>query len=95
MKSSLVHLEFMGQRLAIKAQGDPLLLNDAVALASLKLKDVEKRSKTAVAHQVALLALLEMCEEYLRAKQRTGEMRERLIDKAKLIAELAAPHGSG
>lgn len=91
-KNQTVELEFMGQKLAIKSQGkspsDTELLKEAVAIASLKLKDVENRSKTAVAHQVALLALLEMCEEYLKAKRRAGEMRERVIEKTRTLVEM-------
>ena len=65
-------MKLAGQKIVLKAShGDPDLIREIVDLVSVKLKNAEKRGKGTAAHQVALVALMDLAEEYIRAKHRT------------------------
>ena len=73
-----VELRFMGQKFVLKSQGDPDTIKEVVDLATLRLTDVERRAKGAAAHQVALLALLDLAKEYVKAKRRSQEHKKKI-----------------
>lgn len=90
MKS--VDLELLGQKITLKVQGDPETIREAVEIASLRLRDVEKRAAGAPAHKVALVALLDLAEEYVRAKRRTQDHKKRVEKRtADLLKTLDQP----
>jgi len=76
-----IEIDFMGQKISLKTQGDPEIIKEVVELVSLKLEDVRVRSKSSVPHQVALLALLELSEEYVKAKKKFSDHKKKLEDK--------------
>lgn len=86
-----VEIELLGQKIVLKSSGeDPELIREVVALASERLKIARQRSgKGAVApHHVALLALLDMAEEYVRARKRSGEYRKAVLEKSERLKSL-------
>lgn len=76
--SNTVQLSFMGQKVVLKSEGDPELIQEAVDLATLRLADAETRIKGVAPHHVALLALLDIAEEYVRSKRRSVEHKRKL-----------------
>ena len=68
-----VDVWLLGQRIALKSEGSPELVNEVLDLVSLKIKEVEQRTKIVVPHHVALLALLDLAEEYIQSKHKAAE----------------------
>lgn len=94
MQKQTVELDFLGHKIPVKTEGDPTLVQEIVDLASLKLSDAKRRTPNASPHQIAVLALLDMTEEYVKARARAAEHRSKLTTQAeslvtKLEAELA------
>jgi hypothetical protein len=82
MKSQTVEMDFLGQKIILKSEGDADTIHESLDLAALRIKDVERRLPGAPAHQVALLALLDVCEEYVKAKRRATEHKRKLEKRA-------------
>jgi len=95
MKAKTIDLEFLGQRMALKSKGDPEVADQVVDLVNARLKDAEKRARGLPAHKVALLALLELAEEMVQAKNRAtvyqGEVRQKAENIKKFIETLSSP----
>ena len=83
-----VQLEFCGQKLGLKTKGDEEFVNEAVELAKLKLADATARGKGAAPHQLALIALFDLAEDYVRAKRRTQKHKEQLNEKCAKVLDL-------
>lgn len=81
MDKNTVSLEFLGQRISVKSDANPEMVEDVVSIAKLKLTDAEKRARGAAAHQIALLALLDITEEYVKAKKRAVDYRKEVSEK--------------
>ncbi|MCC7442304.1 MAG: cell division protein ZapA [Bdellovibrionales bacterium] len=80
-KSAAHTLEVLGQKLHVRSDSDPEIVGEAVRIAMLKIKDAEKRVPRAAPYQVALVALLDLAEDYARAKRRATEHRRRLDEQ--------------
>ncbi len=77
-----VEIKLLGQRVVLKSSElDPETVQQVVKLVSTKLTEAENRSKGAAPHQIALLALLDLAEEYLQAKARTQDFKTRVDEK--------------
>ena len=92
-----IDFNFLGQKVVLKTEGDPALVKDVVALAKLMLKDAERRSKNVAPHQVALLALMDLAEEYVKARARLAEYKQEMnaisVEVMGLLAEASVPSG--
>jgi len=84
----MLELDFIGQKIALKTEGNPELVSEVIELATIKLKDAERRGKGAPPHKLALLALLDLCEEYIRSKKRFQENRQNLTTRSEQLIEL-------
>jgi cell division protein ZapA (FtsZ GTPase activity inhibitor) len=83
-----VEVRLLGQKIALKSSGgDPELAQEVAALVASRLKEAESRSRGSVPHHVALLALFNLAEEYLAAKQRTADHLLRVELKSREIGE--------
>ncbi len=81
--SKSVEIKLAGQKIVLKAtESDPDLVREIVDLVNVKLKNAEKRGKAAAAHQVALIALLDLAEEYIRAKRRTADFKREMNSRS-------------
>ena len=87
-KAHSVQIELLNQKITLKTEQDPEIVKEIIALASLKLEDAKRRVKGVAAHQVALLALLEMTEEYILAKKRAITQREQMNEKSGELLKL-------
>ena len=81
--ANTIELKLAGQKIVLKATGsDADMIREIVDLVSVKIKNAEKRGKTAAAHQIALVALLDLAEEYIRAKRRTSEFKREMNSRS-------------
>ena len=81
----------LGQRIPIRtSEKDPELVAEISSMVSLLLKNAELRTTRsgAVAHQVALLALLDLAQEYVKAKRRTATFKRNVTEKSARLTEL-------
>lgn len=84
-----IEVKIQGQRIALKASGsDPEVVREVLSLVSERLRDAEKRGKGAASHQIVLLALLDVAEEYVRAKRRTIDLQGQMERKASQLLSL-------
>lgn len=88
MSGQNIQIKFMGQRLAVKSQDDPELVKQVVDLVTLKLNSAESRARGVGPAQVAILAMLELAEDYLKAKQRVEEYQTEIQSKLDAISEV-------
>ncbi len=84
-----MEIELKGERIALRSTGtDPELVREVLALVSRRLKDAESRGRGAPAHQVVLLALLDLAEEYIRASQRLSDHQILMDEKSSELLRL-------
>ena len=87
-KSTTVTIELLGQKMTLKTGDKGELVHEAVEVARTKLRDAQLRLKTGAAHQVALIALLDMAEDYIRAKKRVLEQKKLISDRTDRLIDL-------
>ena len=81
--STTLEIKLAGQKIVLKAsETDPALLNEIVELVSAKIKTAEKRGKGSAAHQIALIALMDMAKEYIQAKHRTTDYKREMNSRS-------------
>jgi hypothetical protein len=87
-------LRLLGQRISLKRTGgDPELNSEAISLVASRLAEAEKRVKIPKNPQhVALLALLDLAEEYLLAKRRVAAYQVQLGES---VEEMSQALGKG
>lgn len=90
MKSqTIMDVKLLGQKIVLKStESDPEMLKQVIQLATSRLNEVESRSKGAPSHQIALLALLDLAEEYVRAKKKTMDLKTQLDEKSSKLLSL-------
>lgn len=73
----------LGQRIVLKSsEKDSEIVRHAIELVSMKLKEVESRTKDIAQYQIALLALLDIAEEYSKLKKQTLDLIRQLDEKS-------------
>lgn len=88
-KSSTTEVKLLGQRIVLKSsETDPEVIRQVVQLATLKLTESEGRNRGAAPHQIALLALLDLAEEYVKAKKRTMDFKQQVDDQSNHLLSL-------
>ena len=82
-------VQLAGLRVPLRSTGpDTELAREVARLVSERIAEAEKRIKAgAAAHQVALLALMDLGEEYLLARKRTEEFRKTVEDQSRALVE--------
>ncbi|MBI3534073.1 MAG: cell division protein ZapA [Deltaproteobacteria bacterium] len=88
MKNNTVELDFFGQKLIFKASGDTETNQEVIALVAQKLKQATERAQTLSPHQVAILALLDLAEDYVHTKRKTKKFKFSLDQKTKELMSL-------
>jgi cell division protein ZapA (FtsZ GTPase activity inhibitor) len=88
-KPQSVEIKLAGQKIVLKAsEADPELVREIVELVSVKIKNAEKRGKGNSPHQVALVALLDLAEEYIKAKRRTFAFKREMNDRSENLMKI-------
>lgn len=86
MKNNVIEIPLMGQKIILKTQADPKLVEEVTALVRERLSAAEKRVKNANApHLAALLALFDVAEDYIEAKRKVSEHQTDLQLKVRQI----------
>jgi cell division protein ZapA (FtsZ GTPase activity inhibitor) len=89
MKANSIELKVLGQKIALKTtESNPELIQEVVDLVTSKIKLAESRVKGAAAHQVTLLAILDLAEEYIGAKRRTADFKKSVTEKSSYLLDL-------
>lgn len=88
MERQDIQFEFLGQKVGLKSSGDPNQVDEAVRLATTKLEEVRSRNKKAAPHQIALIALLELAEQYVDAKVKVSAFQKEIQEKTERIHRL-------
>lgn len=85
-KSHVIEIPLMGQKIVLKTQADPRLVEEVTSLVLERLSASEKRVKNANApHLAALLALFDVTEDYVEAKRKIQEHQEELVAKVRQL----------
>lgn len=89
LNAQTIQIDLMGQKISVRAtEADPAFVQEVVDLVTSKVQGAEKRVNGSSQHQVLLLALLDLAEEYLKAKQRTFEFHAQMDEKSRKLADL-------
>lgn len=92
MNKTPIEINLLGQRIALKAiESDTEMTSQVIELVTARLKEAEIRSKGGAAHQVTLLALFDLAEEYIQAKKRTLEYQGRVQSSSQRLSTLLGP----
>ena len=83
IETNSVEVSFLGQRVRLKsADAGSDSIREVAEFVTRKLSDAEARSRGGPAHQAALVALLEVSEDYLAAKKKVSELLQKIRDKS-------------
>lgn len=86
LKNHVFEIKLMGQKIVLKTQADPKLVEEVTALVVARLAASEKRIKSGGApHLAALLALFDVAEDYVEAKRKINEHQAELIRKVQQL----------
>ena len=88
MQNHSIEVQLLGQRVALKSQENPEFVQEVVDLVTLKLQQAERRVKGSAAHQVALLALMDLAEEFLKAKRLVVDHQNKINEKSEELLGL-------
>ena len=83
-----VELRFLGQKVNLKTEGDADLVREVMDLAQERLNSAEDKAKNASPNQVAILALLDVCEAYVMARRKVVDQKRTLSVKSAELNEL-------
>ena len=86
----MVELEVLGHSVKLKSQGDPEFIDEVVDLVDQRLKETEEKTTHlgVAAHQVALLACLDLAEEYLKVKKSVSQFQSKVSEKSSKLKTL-------
>ncbi len=87
-KGQSVEINLLGQKIALRAEADPDLVQEVVELVTARLNEAESRAKGQVPHLVALLALFDLAEEYVRSKRRVMRHNELFQQRSDELSNL-------
>lgn len=84
-----MEVRLLGQKLTLKStEEDPEIIRQIIHVASARLSEAEINGRGAPPHQIALLALLDLAEEYVKAKRRTLDYQTQLDEKSSKLLSL-------
>jgi cell division protein ZapA (FtsZ GTPase activity inhibitor) len=89
-------IRLLGETITIKTtDSDTDFVAEVIDLVSTRLDLAESRMKNARhAHQIVLLALLDLAEEYVRAKRRTADYKSEIEFRAKKLLKSFDPEAA-
>jgi cell division protein ZapA (FtsZ GTPase activity inhibitor) len=84
-----IEIELLGQKIVMRtSESNSELLEEILDLVRTKVKSAEKRIKTNAPNQVLLLALMEVTEEYVKAKHRTIQFKREVGEKSEHLLQM-------
>ena len=91
-KTTPLEIKLLGQKIVLKTtESNPELAKEIVNLVSSKIKEAESRVKSPAPHQVVLIALLDLAEEYVKAKRKTLDFKREMNEKSSHLLSLLDP----
>ena len=69
MSGQKVTVEIFGSSYTLKSSGDPEILKEVAQFVDSKMKDIESRTSVASSEKIAILAALNIAEEYFSNKR--------------------------
>ncbi|MGK5090032.1 cell division protein ZapA [Bdellovibrionota bacterium FG-2] len=82
-------IRIAGQKVPLKATGlDPELARETIDLVARKIAVIELRARNLSPHHIAVLALVDLAEEYVKSKQRTVEFKQQVEEKISRLSVL-------
>lgn len=87
MKSQSIEVKLAGQKISLKTTADAERVKEITLLVSSRIRLAESRAKGGMPSHVALLALFDLAEEYLNARDRLKEKQTRLESKTQQILQ--------
>ena len=90
MRSGNAEIRLLGQKIVLKTSSkDVEAVRDVIDLVQTRIGESEKRIKGGGApHQVALLALLDLAEDYVRSRKLTEEFKIQVEEKSERLLHL-------
>jgi len=94
-KSQTVEVRLSGQKIVLKTAEsvDPSQVKAVMELVTQRIGAVEARNSNLAPHHTALLALVDLAEEYLAAKRRTENFKQEISSKSSQLLSLIEPEG--
>jgi hypothetical protein len=86
-------VQLLGQKITLKALGETAEAEAVLKLVNDRLKSAEHRNRDRVPHHVVLLALLDIAEDYVRAKTAMSTHQQAVQKKTGQILEILKDHG--
>lgn len=87
--NSPIEIRLLGEKISLKSSGDPELVKEVIEIVRIRIREAEKRVRgTVPPHHVAMIALLEMAEEYVQAKHRALNYRSQVDEKTRELSHL-------
>ncbi len=83
-----LELEFMGEKISLKANAGNRETEAAILIAAQKLKEVEEKVPRAAPYKIAVLALLNLAEDMVRSQNKVVEHQEAFQRTAKELRDL-------
>lgn len=85
-----MEITILGQRITLRVNdSDQEAVREVIELVSDRIRGAETRVKrNAAPHQVAVLALLDLAEQYIEARNKTQEFKAKMSDKSKRLIGL-------
>ncbi len=84
-----IEVDFLGTKIKMKSQSDEAVITEVLELARIKIQEAKQRAPKAAPQYVALVALFDMCEDYVRAKKKVSENRAELTESVdSLLAQI-------
>ena len=89
MESHSMEVNFLGQRIRLKSsETGSQSIREVADFVMKKLGEAEERSRGGPAQQAALIALLDLAEEYLSAKKKTDQLLEAIRANSQKLEKL-------
>ena len=86
-----VNIELLGQKITFKSDANPEHLDKVIQFAEQRISDAMSKAQgkgVQAPHWIALLALLDVCDDYLQAEERFGELQSKTRTQVERIQVL-------
>lgn len=87
-------VQLLGQKISLKSMGETAEAEAVLKLVNERLKQAEFRNRDRVPHHVVLLALLDLAEDYVRAKTAVSSHQQTVQKKTSQLLEILKDHGA-
>ena len=83
-----IEIKVLGQKFVVRSDSDDDYVNQVAAFVDQKMNDVMKSSKTVASLNVAILAAMNIADEYMKYKQTKEKQSSHIEKKIKDVIEL-------